>query len=690
MSAQNRVLELDGNGSYVELPPNVFTNLTEATIEGWAKWHAFTPWSRLFTFFALMEADYDASTRLIPRAYSSLQIQSPGVSGDLRLEIRDVDQQVKTLLIPSVLKTNTWFHFAAVLGSGGMKMYVNGILLAERDYTGSFAQLGSPNMNYLGRSPHPWDVDFRGQMDDLRIWSVARTSEQIREGMFTAFTGSEPGLAAHWTFDDDTARDRSTNGIHGRLMGNARCVIASAITPELTIQPATVSGRVVAEGGPRDLAFVQLRLMQEGKEVARQQSGNFGIFSIDVLMPNDKPYDLIASFGARVIHRPGLRLNAGTRLNLRLDSSDPSSISGIVRAMNGAPQAEVVVQVIDRANQIVGGARTSEAGAFTITNLPPSDYLVRCHVVGAFYYHGRATSVLAPIEDSTKVAGAKWVTTQPGEQIRDVDLQIAPFRKGTWRKFTHHEGLPFHEIHTLYFDAAGFLWVGGSGLARFDGKTFVDFTPRGGPLRDGIYSILDDGKWLWLGLRNSIARFNPVTREVQELAIPSKLSYPGVRQMVKDPQGNLWFLATSGVCQFDGQKIQFTSFNEIGFAQRDRTEPPLRKVAVSGAGDVWFAGGGGVARYANGKFELVSTPEPFQSVFSVTMNEGDRAVCFGNNTGVWSYSRNEFACLASLGPGVNTEIESAFAEAGGGFWVSGGPGWYNTVGGLGPELWFAK
>ncbi|HYV27360.1 MAG TPA: hypothetical protein VFA77_07490, partial [Candidatus Eisenbacteria bacterium] len=34
-AAPNRVLELDGNGSYVELPTSLFTNLEAATIELW-------------------------------------------------------------------------------------------------------------------------------------------------------------------------------------------------------------------------------------------------------------------------------------------------------------------------------------------------------------------------------------------------------------------------------------------------------------------------------------------------------------------------------------------------------------------------------------------------------------------------------------------------------------------------------
>src|SRR5882724_13575286 len=49
--AQNRVLELDGTGGYVELPPNIFNDLDEATVEAWVRWDDFsgTP-KRLFNY----------------------------------------------------------------------------------------------------------------------------------------------------------------------------------------------------------------------------------------------------------------------------------------------------------------------------------------------------------------------------------------------------------------------------------------------------------------------------------------------------------------------------------------------------------------------------------------------------------------------------------------------------------------
>src|SRR5262249_27959581 len=48
--AQNRVLQLDGRGSHVQLPPESFKNLNQATVEAWVKFDAFTPNTRVFDF----------------------------------------------------------------------------------------------------------------------------------------------------------------------------------------------------------------------------------------------------------------------------------------------------------------------------------------------------------------------------------------------------------------------------------------------------------------------------------------------------------------------------------------------------------------------------------------------------------------------------------------------------------------
>src|SRR5262245_52778723 len=51
-TAQTRVLELDGTNSYVELPPDIFNRLDQATVEMWIKWDrlASPGWNRPFNY----------------------------------------------------------------------------------------------------------------------------------------------------------------------------------------------------------------------------------------------------------------------------------------------------------------------------------------------------------------------------------------------------------------------------------------------------------------------------------------------------------------------------------------------------------------------------------------------------------------------------------------------------------------
>ena len=49
-AAQNRVLQLDGDGDYVRLPSHVFDPLEEATVEAWVKWEGLGYFSQFFAF----------------------------------------------------------------------------------------------------------------------------------------------------------------------------------------------------------------------------------------------------------------------------------------------------------------------------------------------------------------------------------------------------------------------------------------------------------------------------------------------------------------------------------------------------------------------------------------------------------------------------------------------------------------
>jgi hypothetical protein len=231
----NRVLNLDGDGNFVELPPNIFNDLSEITVEGWVKWDRFQHFSRFFEFGSKGLAFLVAQTN-----------ESP----DLKFYVWLDRTAYVALPVRNAVKEGQWRHIAAVADQKGFRLYLDGVIAAESSWAAPLYADGGKDIigqnipaspvkpiasgehNYLGRSNWREDakpgknVDFDGQMDEIRVWKVARTTEEIRENILKQLTGSEPGLVGLWNFDDaaNPGRDASPNHHDGKLGGNARAV----------------------------------------------------------------------------------------------------------------------------------------------------------------------------------------------------------------------------------------------------------------------------------------------------------------------------------------------------------------------------------------------------------------------------------------------------------------------------------
>ena len=46
------------------------------------------------------------------------------------------------------------------------------------------------------------DWFFKGYLDEIRLWSVARTQAEILQNISHHLRGDEPGLAAYWNFNE--------------------------------------------------------------------------------------------------------------------------------------------------------------------------------------------------------------------------------------------------------------------------------------------------------------------------------------------------------------------------------------------------------------------------------------------------------------------------------------------------------
>ncbi|KPA18118.1 hypothetical protein MHK_001664, partial [Candidatus Magnetomorum sp. HK-1] len=127
------------------------------------------------------------------------------------------------------LSAGNWYHFAFTLDSSyTCKFYINGLLVGS--YNGSNPAYTSTSPLYIGyNSSYP----IYGYMDELRIWGVARTNDQIKDNMCRTLTGSEQGLVAYYRFDHasgTTLIDLSANSNNGILysMDDSKWVTSEA------------------------------------------------------------------------------------------------------------------------------------------------------------------------------------------------------------------------------------------------------------------------------------------------------------------------------------------------------------------------------------------------------------------------------------------------------------------------------
>jgi hypothetical protein len=107
-----------------------------------------------------------------------------------------------------------------------MRVYRNGVLDSSSATNRSFVPYAASLV--LGARLDVPQEFFKGEMDEFRIWSVARTLAEIQASMHTGFCGPQPNLWVYWKFDEPSGTivlDHSGNGRDATLVnGTARSV----------------------------------------------------------------------------------------------------------------------------------------------------------------------------------------------------------------------------------------------------------------------------------------------------------------------------------------------------------------------------------------------------------------------------------------------------------------------------------
>lgn len=181
----------------------------------------------------------------------------------------------------TALTLNQWNHVALVrdLTNGQLRWYINGVQTNTATPSYAAAVAGS-NPVLIGTG---YTNGYHGEIDEVRIWNVARTAAQVQNNRNTTVTPGTAGLAGYWRMDEDGGNliyDSSGNSSTGAFASGTpdRVVSTAPLHPEFNWSPgtglSTTSGAVVTASPATSQNYLVTASTPEGCSVSAPPTNN--------------------------------------------------------------------------------------------------------------------------------------------------------------------------------------------------------------------------------------------------------------------------------------------------------------------------------------------------------------------------------------------------------------------------------
>ncbi len=215
-------LALDGLAS-LEVAPNSALDLRQtATFEAWVNIDRFAnTWTPLF---------YRGNGDPQQRSYS---VWLNG-NGSVLISSADGGEQ-GVITAPGLITTGVWHHIAAVMDrpNGQMRILVDGVERALGGVRQTPASAATGPLRIGNSSEFAGDyAGIVGRVDELRVWNVARSNEQIVASKDATLAGSEAGLVVLLKADEGSGTvlaDSSGKGNAATLVESTPGIVSGAI-----------------------------------------------------------------------------------------------------------------------------------------------------------------------------------------------------------------------------------------------------------------------------------------------------------------------------------------------------------------------------------------------------------------------------------------------------------------------------
>jgi gliding motility-associated-like protein len=120
---------------------------------------------------------------------------------------------------PFTLSQNKWYHIAGTYNGSMVKYYVDGCLVIEQPFNGNLYQ--NDFLTAIGNQSNCQCEQFLGKIDEVRIWNVCRTQDEIRNNMLDLPNPNlQAGLISYYKLDNSLINNQGNSMWNGTLVGN--------------------------------------------------------------------------------------------------------------------------------------------------------------------------------------------------------------------------------------------------------------------------------------------------------------------------------------------------------------------------------------------------------------------------------------------------------------------------------------
>ncbi|MDC3133894.1 hypothetical protein OA958_03555, partial [Bacteroidota bacterium] len=118
----------------------------------------------------------------------------------------------------TVLSVDNWYHVAISFDGSNFTQYVDGI----QTFSIPGNSVAPSNNMLLGKDPNHPQYIFSGLIDEVCLWDIVLSPQEIQQYMSSPPTGNEAGLVGYWNFNEgsgNTVTDLTGNGNNGTING---------------------------------------------------------------------------------------------------------------------------------------------------------------------------------------------------------------------------------------------------------------------------------------------------------------------------------------------------------------------------------------------------------------------------------------------------------------------------------------